>query len=145
MILRPLARVVARTDSRPGTRGTAGSTAAVNAPTARKCEPKFLFIAPVYRSSHLESLGELKSASVRTFVTIVQARLSTMGTRARGCKRHRSWLRSSRRRQKKGAASGGRRIAAHRSEHRGRGSLFKPYTLKLEQGACQAINPNLKQ
>jgi len=41
----PLARVVARTTSRPGTGETSGSTAAVSEPTARKCEPKLLFIA----------------------------------------------------------------------------------------------------
>jgi hypothetical protein len=64
-----------------------------------------------------------------------------MGTKGRGCKRHRNGRRSSRHRQKKSAASGGRRIAARRSEHRGRGSLFKPYTVKLEQGACQRTRP----
>jgi hypothetical protein len=45
-IFSPLPSVVARTSSRPGTRDTAGSTAAVSEPTARKCEPKLLFIAP---------------------------------------------------------------------------------------------------
>jgi len=63
-----------------------------------------------------------------------------MGTKARGCKETSEAPVQFEAQEKKGAASGGRRIAARRSEHRGRGSLFKPYTLKLEQGACQHMH-----
>src|SRR5579859_6571631 len=60
MIFRPFASVMARTASRPGTDGTGSSRAAVRVPTARKCEPKLLFIAPSLPIKPEKALTHLK-------------------------------------------------------------------------------------
>src|ERR1700732_4467186 len=82
MIFNPLASVVARTSSRPGTRGTAGSTAAVSEPTVRKCEPKLLFIACESTGPFAnKALPELKSVSSYFRDPFQQLKRRTMGTK----------------------------------------------------------------
>src|SRR5882757_8913125 len=135
MILSPLASVMARTSSRPGTGDTAGSAAAVSEPTARKCEPKLLFIArslPVpslikryhNQSPHLTYFHEATTASKP------QGHLSGTGwVRKAGAARDIGAAGTVRGTGKKKRREQGKlHRGAQFSEHRGSYSPFKPYT-----------------